>query len=65
MIDQGSIVDRIDYNVEQTLQHTKKAVVHLQGAEEAASSPFADRIIRGLITAIIFLAIVMGYKFSA
>lgn len=32
VIDQGSIVDRIDYNIEATLQHTKKAVVHLQEA---------------------------------
>lgn len=65
VIDQGSIVDRIDYNIESTLEHTKKAVVHLQGAEEAASSPFADRVIRGLVTMIIVLAVVMGYKFSS
>lgn len=65
VIDQGSIVDRIDYNIEATLQHTKKAVVHLQGAEEAASSPFADRIIRGLVTAVIVLIVIMAYKFSS
>ena len=65
VIDQGSVVDRIDYNIEATLQHTKKAVVHLQGAEEAASSPFADRIIKGLVTVVIMLVVVMALKFSA
>jgi syntaxin 16 len=65
VIDQGSIVDRIDYNVEATLKHTKKAVVHLEGANEAASSPFADRVIKSLVITVIVLLIVLGYKFSA
>lgn len=64
VIDQGSIVDRIDYNIEATLQHTKKAVVHLQGAEEAASSAFADRIIKGLVTMVVVLIAIMAYKMS-
>lgn len=33
VIDQGSLVDRIDYNIDETLKHTSKAVVHLEGAE--------------------------------
>lgn len=33
VIDQGSLVDRIDYNIDETLKHTSKAVVHLKGAE--------------------------------
>lgn len=29
VIEQGSLVDRIDFNIETTLQHTQQAVVHL------------------------------------
>jgi hypothetical protein len=38
-------------------------VGHLQGAEEAASSAFADKIIKGLFIVIIVLAIVLGIKY--
>jgi syntaxin 16 len=32
VIDQGSIIDRIDCNIDDTITHTQKAVVHLRGA---------------------------------
>lgn len=33
VIEQGSLVDRIDFNIEATYEHTQKAVVHLQAAD--------------------------------
>lgn len=57
------MIDRIDYNLEETEQHTAKAVVHLQGAESSASSPFADKVIRTLAITIILMAVILGLKY--
>lgn len=32
VIDQGSMIDRIDYNIDETIKHTKKGVEHLIAA---------------------------------
>jgi t-SNARE complex subunit (syntaxin) len=32
VIEQGSLIDRIDVNIEQTYEHTVKAVAHLEVA---------------------------------
>ena len=63
VVAQGTVIDRIDYNLEQTEEHTSKAVVHLQGADSHASSPFADKIIKSLALAIMLFAIVLGLKY--
>lgn len=63
VVTQGTIIDQIDYNLEQTEQHTAKAVVHLQSANAEVSSPFADRVIKSLAAAIILLAIVLAMKY--
>lgn len=34
VIDQGTILDRIDYNIEQTSEHVEKAVEQLQKADK-------------------------------
>ena len=60
VIEQGSLIDRIDVNIDNTLQHTKQAVVHLEGADEAASSTFADKVIKILVILIIILAVIFG-----
>ena len=62
VVSQGTVIDRIDYNLTQTVEHTSKAVVHLQGADSAASSPFAQKIIKSLAVAIILFAVVLGLK---
>ena len=64
VIEQGSLVDRIDVNIESTLTHTKQAVVHLQAADEAANSPFADKVVKILAVMILLMAIVLGLKWS-
>ncbi len=35
IVEQGTILDRIDYNCEQTVHNTQQAVVQLQGANES------------------------------
>lgn len=65
VVAQGTVIDRIDYNLEATHEHTKKAVVHLKGADEAASSEFADKIIRMLVISIIIMAVLLGVKYMA
>ena len=34
VVEQGTVLDRIDYNIEQTLTSTKKANKHLRKAQE-------------------------------
>ena len=63
MVAQGTVIDRIDYNLEETEQHTSKAVVHLRGADEHASSAFADKVIKYLAFTIILMAVVLGFKY--
>lgn len=63
VIEQGSLIDRIDVNIEQTYEHTVKAVKHLESAEHHASSSFADKIIKVLVILIISMALVLGTKY--
>lgn len=63
VIEQGSLIDRIDVNIELTLEHTSKAVGHLEECEKAVDSPFADRMIKGLVMAIVLCAIILGLKY--
>ena len=62
VVAQGTVVDRIDYNLQQTEVHINKAVVHLKGADEAASSAFAQKVIKTLAIAIMLMAIMFGFK---
>lgn len=65
VIEQGSLIDRIDVNIESTLEHTQKAVVRLVAAEEAASSPFADKVMKILAIMILMMAVILGLKWAA
>jgi len=46
-----------------TEQHTAQAIIHLTGANKAASSPFAEKIIKILAISIIALAIILCFKY--
>lgn len=63
VIEQGSLIDRIDFNIEQTFEHTVKAVKHLEAANEQASSAFADKVIKVLVILIISMAFILGAKY--
>lgn len=45
VIEQGTIIDRIDYNVEVALEQTKKGKKHLIGARKAQKSNRARKIL--------------------
>ena len=62
VIDQGTILDRIDYNMEMTNDHTKEGLVQLHKAEEYQKSAFPMRCIIVLVVLIIIMLIVLIVK---
>ena len=63
VIEQGSLIDRIDVNIQQTYEHTVQAVKHLEAANEHASSAFADKVIKVLVLMIVAMAFALGVKY--
>ena len=57
VIDQGTILDRIDYNMEQVLEHTKEGIVQLEKAEAYQKSALP---LRCIIVLVILIAIMLG-----
>jgi len=64
VIEQGSLLDRIDFNIEETYTHTEKGVVHLSSADAKASNPCAQKCMLILIAMIIAMAVIIGFKLS-
>jgi syntaxin 16 len=64
VIEQGTIVDRIDYNLEQSVEHTKKAKKELVKAKKAMDSKCAQHAIKVLITLNVIFSILLVLKFS-
>ena len=62
VIDQGTILDRIDYNIENVQEHTKQATVQLQRAEEQQKSGNATKCIFVLILLIFFNLFILSIK---
>lgn len=54
VIDQGTILDRIDYNMEQVVEQTEKGVLELEKAEQTQKSGGPMKCI-GLLLGLIFL----------
>lgn len=65
VIHQGSLIDRIDFNIEETLTHVQKGNEHLKSADDKADNKYASKCIICLMTAIMILAIVLGFKYSS
>mmetsp|Transcript_23897 Transcript_23897/g.35070 ORF Transcript_23897/g.35070 Transcript_23897/m.35070 type:complete len:310 (-) Transcript_23897:102-1031(-) len=57
VIDQGTILDRIDYNMEQVLEHTKEGIIQLEKAENYQKSALPMRCI---IVLVFLIAIMLG-----
>jgi syntaxin 16 len=55
--EQGTILDRIDYNIEQATYHTKEAVVQLRGAQEE-SKKYGNKLCILLLIVLIFGVVV-------
>lgn len=64
VIHQGSLIDRIDFNIEETFTHIQKGNEHLRSADEWASNKYARKCIVCLMSAILILAVVLGFKYS-
>lgn len=64
VIDQGTILDRIDYNMETAVEHAKEGVVNLEKAEESQKSNPATKCIIVLVILIIIMVIVIIAKHS-
>ena len=62
VIDQGTILDRIDYNIENVQENTKQATVQLQRAEEQQKSGSAMKCIFILIALIFLNLFVLSIK---
>ena len=59
VIDQGTILDRIDYNLEQTAIHTKDAVYQLTEANEKSKSARMRNCILLLCVLIIIVLLII------
>ena len=55
VIDQGTILDRIDYNMEMTVDHTKEGLVQLNSAEEYQKSANPIKCIIFLVLLVIIM----------
>jgi t-SNARE complex subunit (syntaxin) len=64
VVKQGTIIDRIDCNIEETLFSVEKGNEHLRGADENARSHCAERCMFVLLAFIVVLAIILGLKYS-
>jgi syntaxin 16 len=66
VIDQGTILDRIDYNMEQTLDHTKDGLVQLTKAEEyqKAGTPIKCIILLVFLNLIFLVILVVKHQGS-
>ena len=64
VIDQGTILDRIDYNMEQVLENTKEGMTHLKKAEDnqKSSMPTKCIILLCLLIAIMIIVLVVKHQ---
>lgn len=62
VIDQGTIIDRIDYNMETVVEHTKEGIQQLQIAQRHQKSSRPKKCIFCLSFIIIFLSIILILK---
>lgn len=62
VIDQGTILDRIDYNMEAVVEHTKTGVKQLERAEKAQKNARPMKCIVCLVTTICVLLVILVLK---
>jgi len=64
VIDQGTVLDRIDYNMEHAVEHAKEGVKQLHKAEEHQKANLAIKCIIILVILIIIMISVLVWKHS-
>jgi syntaxin 16 len=62
VIDQGTILDRIDYNMESAVEHAKEGIVQLEKAEEHQKNNIGMKCIILLVFLITIMLIVLIVK---
>ncbi|KAL8272952.1 hypothetical protein Esti_003120 [Eimeria stiedai] len=62
VIEQGTVLDRIDYNLEQVAEHAQQATAEIQKAEESRRSGRAAKCIFGLVITIFVLLVLLIMK---
>lgn len=65
VIEQGTILDRIDYNVEQTVEKVKHGVVDLDAADKISKKAVTTKCIGALIVVVAILILALIIKWSA
>lgn len=64
VIDQGTILDRIDYNMENAVEHVKEGMTQLQKAEEHQKNAMSTKCIIVLVILIIIFLSILIWKHS-
>lgn len=64
VIDQGTILDRIDYNMEQVMDHTRDGMTHLTKADARQKNNFPQRCIIILMCSIALMVLILIWKHS-
>ncbi len=64
VIDQGTILDRIDYNMENAVENVKQGIVHLEKAEESQKNAMSVKCIILLVLLIIIMIGILAWKHS-
>ncbi len=62
VIDQGTILDRIDYNMEAVVEHTKEGIQQLEKAEKSQKSARPLKCIICLLSTIMILLLILVMK---
>ena len=57
VIDQGTILDRIDFNMESAVEHAKEGIVQLQKAEDHQKNALPFRCI---VVLVVLISIMLG-----
>jgi syntaxin 16 len=64
VIDQGTILDRIDYNMENAVEHAKEGIKHLEKAEENQKNAMSVKCIILLVVLIAIMVGILAWKHS-
>lgn len=64
VIEQGTVLDRIDYNVEAALEHVKEGRKNVEGAEDYSKKNYTTKCIGCLIVAIFIMFLINVIKHS-
>ncbi|EGR30072.1 syntaxin, putative [Ichthyophthirius multifiliis] len=65
IIDQGTVLDRIDFNVQDTKKNTQQATKHLRKVVEYQESPLAKKCIQLLIISIIIFTFILALRYKS